>query len=201
MGNLCALVISIIGSLFAVIVTLLIENYRLPKLRVSVENDARFHFYEGESWLFYKIKIENRSSFFSWLIVRQTAENCHANIEFHKSDGSLITMKGRWSSTPQMPEMPKEMWTLISNFPEPISIIAGKAEYLDILSQKESENNAYGFNNISYLHGWKYDGYKLPEGNHKIKVNIKTQNGVMQSFNLDLKISDNIKETSLSVVK
>jgi hypothetical protein len=201
MEYLYAFGISLVASIIAVCITLVIERYRLPKLIISVSetnkpcNDTR----TNTNWLFCKVKVENKISFIPKLITRQTAENCHATIEFYKEDNLLFALKGRWSSTPQLPDLPNDMWKVISNFPQTVSIIAGMSESLDILAQQEFENCAYGFNDSSYLHGWKNEVYELNEGLYKIKVNISTQNGVSFSSFFNLNITGDIYKTALII--
>ncbi len=205
MENLCALLISLIASIIAVIVTLIIEKHRLPKLIFKVaENNKPVSCKYGDRdlyWLFCKVKVENKRCLMPKLITRQTAENCHASIEFYKEDNLLFTMKGRWSSTPQLPELPNDTWRVISNYPQPVSIMAGASENLDILAQQESENSAYGFNDSSYLHGWKNEKFKLKDGLYKIKINVSTQNGVGFSSSFNLHVNDDINKTELTLRK
>lgn len=182
MDTLNAFIISLIASLIAVYCTMRIEKYKLPKLSIEVDEDDKYRPSDRVRWLFYKIIVTNKKTIFPRFIVRETAESCYANIEFYKKNNHFFTMKGRWSSTPQIPDMPKDMWKLISNFPQPVSIPADQNEHLDILTQSESDNNAYGFNNISYLHDqWKNEEFKLEEGTYQIKVNISTKNGISHS--------------------
>lgn len=193
--------ISLIASLIAVYCTLWIENLKLPKLEIEIDESDRNANYENESWLFYKIIVTNLpTKFLPKLIKRQTAENCHAFIKFYQNNIPLFSINGRWSSTPQLPEMPIDQWKVIAAYQQPISIFSGKYEKLDIITKCASDLESYAFNNSSYLHSWKNENYKLEPGEYQIQVDIYPQNGPLHIFKLKLYVSDINDDTKLSIV-
>ncbi len=121
MSIIIAFITSLLGSFLAIFVALWIERQRRPNLRITAPSRASDVVtyvpplsHAGETWKFTRALVENIefSEPFEW-IPRYTAENCWAQIEFQDINSERrFTMKGRWASTPELPHLPQESWSL-----------------------------------------------------------------------------------------
>jgi len=191
---------SLLASIIAIALTLLIEKSRLPNLvnfptftQVSVNN---------KRYKSLRMSVSNRN--IPWYlklfkIPRQTAENCKATLRFYDSNEKhLFSMLGRWVSTPQIPHIPQDMIKeRVFYYPEPVNILEGQKEELDVAIQREDDLVAYGCNNEAYLHNWETPSYRLPKGRYRIMIDITTQNGVISNSQFILKVNNNSGDTVL----
>lgn len=201
------LTISFIGSLLAVFIALLIERKRLPNLEITASEEANAdntynppNIHAGERWKFFRVTVKNKAICrpLQW-IPRQTAENCRAKIEIFKLDSAklLFTLKGRWTSTPELPRISKNDAILKLLYPDPVTIPVNTQEFLDVIAKHEKDKEAYAWNNEAYFHNWRPLHYRLDKGNYKVKITVNTQNGVSFSRWFKLIILDTIEKTSL----
>jgi hypothetical protein len=173
METFTTFLISLIASLFAVLIALWIEKLRMPKLIISTNNLAnsdntytgqRPH--TGEKWKFFRVEVKNKKfpKPFSW-IPRQTAQNCSGKIEFYKKEETspIFSFAGRWSSTPEIPHIPNEAIVKLLQ-PDPVNIPVEEKEIMDVFVKAASDEEAYGWNNESYIHNWRNDNFILEEG-------------------------------------
>lgn len=156
--NGSTIIISLIASIVAIVLTLLIERKRLPYLVMKPEKEENAYInyptnggYPVQGKL-KRIRVvvlnEKMHWILGWLVSRQTAETCRATIEFLSQDGkTTFVMKGRWISTPEIPHVNGVLERVL--YPDPVSIAAGKDEILDIAIQQEDDTDAYGWNNGS----------------------------------------------------
>jgi hypothetical protein len=201
-----SLIISFLGSLLALICALWIERKKLPKLEIIASEyantDATYtspNIHAGERWKFFRVAVKNEPFIkpFRW-IQRQTAENCHAKIEFYKIGENVLmfSMRGRWASTPELPSIPSDAILKLLH-PDPVTIPINEQEFLDVIAKHKNDKEAYGWNNEAYFNSWRTPHYKLDTGKYLVKISIGTQNGVTFRQNFELVISDRIEDTSL----
>lgn len=202
--------VSLFASLVAVLFAIWIEKIRMPKLVInakdSVNSDNTYpenHQYSGERWKFFRLQVENKKfpKFFRWL-PRQTAENCRGKIEIHTTEEltPLFSFMGRWSSTPEIPHIPHEAVVKIYH-PDPVTLPVGEMETIDVFVKAESDDDAYCWNNESYLHNWRNPSYQLKPGEYTAKVTISTQNGVSFDNEFHISIADKIENTFIKEYK
>ena len=200
-------IISLIASLFAVLIALWIEKKRMPKLVIRTSDSAnpdntysgqRPH--SGERWKFFRVEVENKKfpKPFSW-IPRQTAQNCNGKIEFYKKGESspIFAFAGRWSSTPEIPHVPHETIVKLLH-PDPVNIPVEEKEIMDVFVKAEVDEGAYGWNNESYIHDWRNENYTLTEGEYIAKVTINTQNGISFERKMEVAIRKKIENTFIN---
>lgn len=190
---------SLFASMLASAIVLIIDRQRLPVLFITTDNTANDAPTYGErgKWKFIRAKVMNTKMplLLSWL-PRQTAENCRAMVSFfNEANELLFSMSGRWANTPELAFLPPNEQIIKVLYPDPVNIIAGKEEILDVVVMKEGETEAYGWNNEAYLNNWKTPKYKLPKGNYKVKIDINTQNGVSFVRTATLEVGENIETT------
>lgn len=204
-GILISFLTSLFASLVAIVLTLIIERWRMPKLVISHSElsnvDKTFpppNAHANERWKFYRVEVENKSlPKYLPLISRQTAESCRAKIAFYKNNDKtpIFSFAGRWSSTLEVPMIPgQEMVKVL--YPDPVTIPAGKKkEYLDIFVKASADKEAYGWNNESYLYNWRNPNYKLDEGEYSVMITIQTQVGLTFSKKINIAIRSKIENT------
>ena len=204
---LISFVVSLIASLLAVILALRIDKEKLPKLVITTSEEANVDIryvdepkdHAGERWKTFRVAVKNKpfsKPFQS--VLRQTAENCRAQIEFFKLEGSLLfSMKGRWPSTPQLSYIPNDVRLLKLFHPDPVTIPVNEKEFLDIITKNENDKEAYGWNNESYFCNWRTPHHRINRGKYTVKVTMSTQNGVSFTGNFELRVCDRIEDTYL----
>jgi len=176
------------------VIVLLIDRMRLPNLDIVAREDANsdniypeHHPHAGERWKFFRVSVRNKPMplILRWL-PRETAENCRATIKFTEDRKDLFTIKGRWSSTPEIPHLPKGELLLKTLYPDPVAILCNKEEFLDVIARCELDREAYAWNNEAYFENWRPTKYKLNEGIYEVNITIDTQNGrsFIQMFKL-----------------
>jgi hypothetical protein len=197
-------IISLIASLLAAIIVLLIERMRLPNLVIIDDNKANTTPTYGQEygenrgkWKFIRVSVLNKQMpfFLKWL-TRQTAENCRAMISFFNDAGEAIfTMKGRWADTPELAFLPPNEGIIKILYPEPVSISVGDRQVLDVVAMKEGEREAFGWNNEAYFNHWKTQKYRLSKGEYNVKIDISTQNGISFTKTVKLEIGEDISSS------
>lgn len=187
-------------SLLAVILTLVIDRMRMPRLKIYPESDMVVKTYSDMgTWRFIHFIVINERMplVFRWL-PRQVAQNCAANLEFFDATNkSMFKMRGRWVNTVEIPHVAPDSCTERVLFPDPISISSSEKESLDCIAQKEGEPVAYGWNNEAYMNNRKTLRCKLEKGEYKVKIRIITQNGVSIVDTFKLCVDQNFKLTKL----
>lgn len=201
------ILIAFLSSILGVIIALIVERERFPKIEIIASEDSNADNtyqegpHKGERWKFFRVAVGNKKipSILNWLMVRQTAENCRANIYMRGINNNVdLSFKGRWASTPELAHLNINDAILKLIYPDPVTIIGGDKEYLDIITKFGNDKEAYGWNNESYFHNWKNQAYELERGKYKVKVVVNTQNGISSSKEFMLNVSDKIENTSLN---
>ena len=204
------ILISFFTSLVAVLIALWIEKLRQPLLKITIGDEANHDSTypdfsrKSERWKFFRVKITNKKFpfLFKW-IPRYTALNCSANITFVTvgSDEKTFSMSGRWASTVELAYLSPEQKMIRIFAPDPVAINPGCSELLDIFTKSERDNNAFAWNNETYLaeKKWRHPRLVLDRGKYKVVVSIQTQNGIKFSKEFLCQITDKIEDTYLIV--
>lgn len=194
-------------TIFGIWIALLVDRMRLPNLEIiageKANSDNEYpnsHPHGGERWKFFRVLVRNKPMplILRWL-PRETAENCRAVVKFKKDKDKkdLFTIKGRWSSTPEIPHLSQENRLLKTLHPDPVTIPCDNEEFLDIIAKCDRDEEAYAWNNEAYFEEWRPSKYKLEKGNYRVSIYITTQNGKSFVKKFKLIIGDNIEDTSL----
>ena len=197
----------LLSGFIGAVIALALDRCRNPRLLISVGEEAnddntysKPNLHAGERWKFSRAMVTNQGVKmpFSLVTVRETAQNCSAQISFYRYGRKkpLFSMKGRWASTPEIPHIGRDALVKILH-PDPVTIPASKSEFLDIITQMDGEKCAYAWNAESYLHNWRHPSRKLNPGVYGVNIIIHTQNAISFSANFKLKVSKNIEQTSL----
>jgi len=183
------MVLNIINNLFwttfsgflGAIIAILFQNYSQANLDIIATDDANeIHTYPPGyvipgTWKYFRVKVKNKkvSKGLDWLIHRQPAQQVNATISIMALGK---TMKGRWSGTLELPQTDRSSWTRLANFPDPVTINAGKDEILDVFAKFENDSEAYGWNNEAYFHNWRTPQYRLDPGDYRLVIEVPTEN-------------------------
>jgi hypothetical protein len=207
--DLLTIIESFLINLAAVAVALLIDRMRMPKLKIHVDESANGdvtyqpgHNLAGQRWKFFRVFVENKRmpKIFSWLF-RQTAENCRAIITISGVNNPTgFSYKGRWASTPELPFY-QQLGVVKIFDPDPVTILAGNKEILDVITKYEHDAPAYGWNNEAYLEtsNWRTQGYRLNPGRYRINILVTSQNGVSATKEFFLTVAITIQDTRFNV--
>lgn len=191
---------SLLASILASIIVLVVNRQRLPKLSIETNNSANVirSYKEQEKWKFVGVGIVN-SKMPLWLRLlmrREAAENCRAMVTiFNEANESLFSMSGRWVNTPELSYLSPSERAVRVLYPDPVTITAGSKQILDIIAMKDGEIEAYGWNNEAYGNNGKTPKYKLLKGTYKVKIDVATQNGVSSVKTAILKVGNSIETT------
>jgi hypothetical protein len=117
----------------------------------------------------------------SWM-VRDPALQCRARITFHFLEDENVqfdrTMAGRWTNTPEPTPLfinnPRDgrEFAIMPQLVEAVTVYPGENELLDIAVRLNDEVDCYGWDNESYLTGWRNPSWRLGAGRHLVKVEI-----------------------------
>ena len=199
-------IISIVFSGFVgAMIALWLDKINRPHLDILAIEDANIEQIYGSEKLvpgrckFFRLKVINKplnNNFLSIFFSRETAQQLNAFITFKELNK---TMKGRWSDTLELAYTDTYSKIKLANFPDTVSIYAGKDTILDVFAKFESYNQAYGWNNEAYLdhNAWKTDKYKLSPGDYKIEVVVAGTNATIKKT-FSIHIDKTIEQTSLT---
>jgi hypothetical protein len=176
------IVVGIATTFIGVLAALMVDRLRLPKIFIyteeSVNSDNTYRpgsFNAGQRWKFFRVAVKNTSipTIFRRLLIRQTAENCRATVQIEGINNQInFVFKGRWASTPELPYLGTDAVVKVLD-PEPVTILAGQNEVLDVFVKAATDKEAYGWNNESYFSAWRNKNYILYPGNYKVRSNGK----------------------------
>ena len=97
----------VLGAIVAILITLLVENLRKPKLQLRLDSptDIKYQNSPAQNVRFLSLELVNTPlpRWARWMS-RNTALQCHGDITFHHLDGQNVfgrVMIGRWSESPE----------------------------------------------------------------------------------------------------
>lgn len=178
-----------IGALLSLVISIIIENQRKPKLFFIIEDppiDISYINAPAKKARFLRIQLWNKEMprIFRW-ISRESAMHCNADIQIlHFEDLAPVfsnKVSARWAGadepiTPQIHPTTGEIIPLfdISKYNAAFrrNCYPGSKETIDIVARFDSDEDCYIWNNDSYLKGWRNDDHKLPKGRYYIIVSV-----------------------------
>jgi hypothetical protein len=159
---------AVLGLLTSLGVAIAVENWRRPRLALSIETPPHDASYPDTSPArgvrTLRIRVLNKPlpSFWKWM-VRAPALQCRATVTFHHLDRQNVfgrTMDGRWSSSRQPVPLPVvgsdgQQYVIVDyermSLRSQIDIYPGETELLDIAVKLEDDQECYGWNNEAYF--------------------------------------------------
>lgn len=183
MGQIALAAIGVVaGGIISIVITIVIESMRRPKLRISVLDPFDFDLLRS---LRLSVKNEDLPRCARWMI-RAPASQCHGKITFHHRDTGhdvfARQMQTRWASQPEpvplimvMPDKSQHpIWDLARmNVGLNADIAPGETEYLDVAVRFRGEDDCYGWNNETYSIADKHNPkWKLGRGQYLVRVTM-----------------------------
>ncbi len=208
------------GVFSSLIVAMLVEWMRKPRLSISILPPEKVHvlLYGDDkimgTLIALKVRVSNDSLPFAfrWM-QRQSARDCRATLRFLREDKTPFInrpMPGRWATSVQ-PVPPlgviRSSGETIEfhdiarlNADSRVHIPAGEAEVLDVAVRYPEETSAFGWTNESYRHGGnRHPGFTLPPGRYLVDILIQSE-GVKKQEPLRLENDHTIDEFRLALL-
>jgi hypothetical protein len=183
----------VLGAIISIVTTVLIENWRRPKLRIRLlaHSDADYSTRPKRHATFARylnVIVENARMPFGlrWLS-RNAAMQCIGHISFHTLEGQDIfgrPMEARWGNSPE----PVPATVIIDNKQGVIydktrlhglahvDILEGRNEGMNIAARFDDEVECWGWSNSSYFcqRLWRNDDWKLGRGTYLVLVVVRS---------------------------
>ncbi len=178
----------VLGAVVAILITILVENLRKPKLQLRLDPPTDVKYTPQE-------RPANEARYLGLALVnmplprwarwmsRSTALQCHGEITFHHLDGQNVfgrSMAGRWSRSPEPVAITFKIdqhMVLVSDpsrLTNIIDIPPGESEHINIAARFDNENDCYGWNNESYFSNpiWRNPDWRLNPERYLVRVII-----------------------------
>lgn len=185
-----------IGGLITVLTAVYIEYLRTPRLCLAIEQppcDLRYP--DGKRLAlnarYLRLKLSNEPlPFIARWMQRSAALQCRGEITFHHlDDGQDLFGRGmpiRWANSPQpianqILDLEGNVRFQILDFVRAatasrVDVYPGEEQLLDVAARFDDEPDCYGWNDESYVYGWRNPNWKLPPARYLVKV-VVTSSG------------------------
>ncbi len=179
--------INLVAGIVGILVVLWLERQRRPSLSMKVGEPGGIG--EGDplgrpqtKWPHIQIHNRNVPRWLSWVYRGEPALACRAWITFHHFDGHRIfdrEMNVRWSETPEpttevINTTDKGQVVRLVGMQDTTDIQPGEYVNVDVVVKFKDESDCFGWNNESYLHGWRHPAWKLEKGRYIAKIRVKS---------------------------
>jgi hypothetical protein len=159
----------VLGTVFSIVVTVVVENLRRPNLTITIEPPGDYalgSIVGGNQEPYRALTVRVSNTFFANWMERGAALGCRGTISFHRlGDGQDIfgtAMAARWAGGLQPIPVPivnahsKQVEQFLVDDQRlaggsVMDIHSGESEFLDIAARFNGEQNCYGWNNESYF--------------------------------------------------
>ncbi len=172
--------ISLLASLIAIIIILVIEKMRKPRLEIELGDSLEKN---GNKWLRINVKNLRPCKIIDWVYGGNPAISCMAWIGFLKPNGEEAfknEMFGRWSEFihpdwRKLDTLGGDSQWILYDANKSIDIPSGEKAILDIAFKTSLDDFAYGWNTESYIHpNHKNPMWKLEKGKYLVSIRVKT---------------------------
>ncbi len=179
------------GGVITILVTIAVEVLRRPKLRLIPAGAVDATYEAGRPaqrsrYLYVNLANDPLPWFARWMS-RNAALQCTGTITFHHLDGQRFFsrhMPVRFSRTPEPVPFHFAVGEIAGVFFDPsrinaesrIDVYPGEHTPLDIAAKFDSEEDAYGWSNLSYFSNppWRNPDWKLPRGRYLVAISISS---------------------------
>jgi hypothetical protein len=208
---------AVLGTIFSILVTIVVENLRRPNLRITIEPPGDYALGAvgaGAASEFYralKVRVSNeRLPFLAGWMERGVALGCRGTITFHHlGDGQDVfgrALCARWAGGLQPTAIP--IVSAVSNQVEQyladdqrlaggsvMDIHSGDSEFLDVAARFKNDQNCYAWNNESYFvqPTGRNPKWELGHDRFLIRIVIRSSGHTRVSF---FKLINDVPETS-----
>jgi hypothetical protein len=177
----------VLGAVVAILITILVENLRKPRLQLSIDSpptDVSYQNHPAQHARFLAVRLANRPlpRWARWMS-RNTALQCHGEITFHHLDGQNVfgrAMTGRWSGSPEPVTINFRIDKHFVSFSDPskltstVDVPPGETRVLDIAARFDDDEDCYGWNNEAYSSDpvWRNPDWCLSPDRYLVRVTI-----------------------------
>ena len=132
---------------------------------------------------FLHVRIDNERTGFpvSLFYDADSARSCAAWLTFHHLDGHKVfdrEMTARWAETPEpsIRQIRQDNKTvlMLGGVKSTVEIPSGEHANVDVAARMLPDRECYGWNNESYLHGWRHPDWKLKRGRYLVKARVRS---------------------------
>ena len=179
------------GGVITILVTIAVEALRQPRLRLVAGSTVTNTYEPGRpAKELRSVYVNLFNDPLPWLarwMSRNAALQCTGTITFHHLDGQRFfarTMPVRFSRTPEpVPLQVVIGETSVAIFDPSrataesrIDVYPGESTPLDVAAKFDSEDEAYGWSNLSYFSNpqWRDPNWKLPRGRYLVAITISS---------------------------
>ncbi len=178
---------ALVAGILSILAVLAIERQKKPQLTFDVAQQGEIFDDDklkrpAAKWLKIKVKNDNLSGPLSWIYDRDPALLCRASVTFNHLDGHSVfgrTLSARWDNTPEpQPLIGHTDQGDVAIMPyvhETYDIPPGEYTTIALVYRAKGEAECYGWNNESYLYGFKHPEWKLEKGRYIAEVSIRTR--------------------------
>ena len=176
----------IIGAIIAMMLTILVENTRRPRLEMKIGKVADRQ-YQGRPAVrsrFLRFALHNRPlpRWARWMS-RNAAMHCKGTITFHHLDGQDVfgrAMGIRWSDTTEPVPMYFDLGNQRIHIQNSTTVIRdihvypGDTVLFDVAARFDDDSECYGWSDASYSSSptWRNPDWKLPKARYLVDVTI-----------------------------
>jgi len=196
---------AILGTLFSITVTIAIELLRVPhlELRIPLESEVQDIDYRAMGvpkpakrarWA--QLYLTNKA-LPGWLrfLQRSPAVQCQGTAKFYHKDGQPVwdrEMPIRWTYSPEpyyeesvRGEDGKHQSRKVQRLDRlvrSVDIQPSRPIKLDLAARYDDDEECYGWNNETYIRGWRNLYWKLDKGIYFVRVRISAVNAQCEGF-------------------
>ncbi len=179
----------VFGAVIAILITIVVENVRKPKLSLTLANHHDVLYRErrpAQEVRFLALHLRNGPLHraFRWM-TRSPAQQCYGSINFYHLDGQNVfgrSMRVRWSGSPEPVATTLQIGEHRVAFIDgprltqlgKIDVFPGETERLDVAARFDNDVECYGWSNDNYFSDpiWRTPLWKLGPGRYLVKVSI-----------------------------
>ena len=177
-----------LGALIAIIITIVLERLRKPKLILKL-GEGKLNLYQEphiaqKAKFLYLLLHNERLPWYARWMSRDIAAQCHGYITFHHlNDGQNIferSMTVRWSDTPEpgsnllrlnitgdLNIQKGALYIMVPNdATEKVDVAPGETQRFDVAARFDNDDDCYGWSNENYFSEpkWRNPRWRLARG-------------------------------------
>lgn len=181
-----------LGALLSLLVIIIIEHQRKPKLSLKIEEpptDISYSNRPANKARFLRVRLSNRGMprLLKWL-GRNAAMHSHGEIQvYHQNDGAVVfssPMPIRWAGSDEPFSFQALPGGKVAQVFDPSKFNAafyrdchaGSEEPIDVVARFDNDADCYGWTNENYLGNkvWRNPDWKLPRGRYLVTITVHT---------------------------
>lgn len=168
-----------IGAALGWFLQRLTDIYSKPRLTFEIGSDPIFLPETSAQVKFLNVKIKNvkRNLLSNLLLGNHSASNARSWVSFADpvTKAELLKINGRWTTTKEPVDYKGGINIGDALITSRETLPPGEESEIGIAIKEDGKNEAYGFNNESYLFSWKKPDFELSEKRYILKVKVAAE--------------------------